>query len=90
MKILVTFDMAVVRQCQYFFGCLPIRHSYTLRRMGFLSNMSTTGNALLGLIYEMTGSADVAHLASFYDCGVSEFINKFSCIVLNQFKQEAN
>ena len=89
MKIFVTFDFNVVRQCQFFSGLLPICHYYAMRRMGFLIDISQTNNTLLCLMYELSGFSDIAHLAANYNsCTIEQFIKKYASIVPHQFRLE--
>jgi hypothetical protein len=91
MKVFKTFDQKIVEQCQYLSDLLPMRHIYTLRRMGFLSNIETSDNSLLRHIYEITNNNMniFVQFANKYNCNnVAKFVENYSAIVKYQFKLE--
>ena len=56
MKLFKTFNQAIVQQCQYYSNLLPVRHVYTLHRMGFLAKIETSNNLLLRHIYTIANN----------------------------------
>ena len=90
MKILSTFDQKIVQQCQLYSGLLPLRHYYMLRRMRFLSNILSTNNCLLRLIFQITGRSDIVKIANNYHCVSDKFKSSFEQIIRSNFKTEAS
>ena len=88
-KVLSTFNLAIIQQCQFFFGFLPVRHHYTLRRMRFLMNIPSINNSLLTLIHEMTSGSDIAALAARYGSTMFNFRETFEKVVNDQFRMES-
>jgi hypothetical protein len=91
MKIFKTFDQSIVKQCQYYFQLLPIRHIYTLQRMNFLNNLEASNNSLLCHIHTITNENHnaVGKLAVRYGYDAVRFSEKYNLAVKNQFKLES-
>ena len=67
MKIFSTFDAAVVLQCQYFTGFLPVEHIARIRKIKLLRNMSTSSNSVLHATFLKTVDHELTPIAKFYN-----------------------
>ena len=88
MKVLSTYNLAIVQQCQYFFGCLPVEHYYPLKRMQFLTTIATSDNNLLSVIHEKTSNVDYSSLATRYNIAVKDFCLNYKKMIYQQFSLE--
>ena len=89
MRLLTTFDQSIVQQCQFFMGHLPIRHTYSLQRMHFLTNIASSNNNLISLLYEIFGRSDIRIIADQYNCETVFFMNSHFKVVKRQFSNES-
>ena len=61
-KVFKTFDKHVIKQCQFYCGCLPLCYIIDKRRMLFLRNLQTVFNFCLFVLYETSVKTDFKKL----------------------------
>ena len=88
MKVFVTFDNAIVRQCQYFIGTVSLSHLYTIRKMNFLLQMKNCENTVIRTIFHETASVEIETCAKRYNCLADLFSKHYVEIVHDQFRDE--
>ena len=88
MKVFVTFDNAIVRQCQYFMGTVSLSHLYTIRKMNFLLQMKNCENTVIRTIFHETASVEIETCAKRYNCLADLFSKHYVEIVHDQFRDE--
>ena len=86
MKIFLTFDTNIVRQCQACACVLPIAHYYAIHCMTFWTKYSRP--ALLSTVYSSNKCKDISNLAKRYQCSNEKFINQFKNVLNDVFKDE--
>ena len=88
MKMFVTYDTSIIKQCQFFAGVLPIGHYYVIKCMSFWSKLALTNNNLLQVIYSMCKNKDLVPFANKYCCTTENILKHYSSIVTESFKLE--
>ena len=89
MKVYKTFDMKIVKHCQFYTGLLPIRCYYVLRKMSFINNIADSKNNLLRTLHAMSAGAEISALSSQYNnISPSTFVKTFNFDVRAHFNAE--
>jgi hypothetical protein len=89
MKIFVTYNTNIVKQCQFFAGVLPLSHLYVLKCMSFWSKLEHSNNDLLHVIFNMCKNKDIKPFAQKYCCSIKNFMKDYSTIISDSFKSES-
>ena len=61
-KIFKTYDKQVVRQCQFFCGCLPLCDIIDKRRLSFLLKMPTLPNLMLSMMFSNSAKMELTKI----------------------------
>ena len=72
MKIFSSYDNYVIKQCQFFTGCLPIHYLHDLRRTKFLLKLIENENELLRRASD-SAKNELNDILRFYDCNVINY-----------------
>src|SRR6267154_1240601 len=57
-----TFDKSVIKQCQFYCGCLPLGYVIDKRRISFLSNLQSVPNMNVALLFKIFGKCELEKL----------------------------
>ena len=88
MKIFVTYDTSIIKQCQFFAGVLPMWHFYVLKCMSFWSKLDQSNNDLLHAIYTMCKNNDILPMAQKYGYSVESILLDYFTILTDRYKAE--
>ena len=89
MKVHGTFNKAIVKQCQYYGGFLPISHLIGIKWCRFLKQLANTDNRILQDLSVMFGKNDLQEIASLYSSSDDIFKHNFLNIITDNFKAVA-
>ena len=65
-KIFSTFNREIITQCQFYSGYLSFSHSYDLRKINFLRNLSLIGCSSANLLFQWFGREELKLLEAKY------------------------
>ena len=74
MKIFSSYNLHVIKQCQYYSGYLPLRYIYEIRKLNFLFSVLNTDNCLFGP-FQTVAYFDICNILKLYNCNFSESMN---------------
>jgi hypothetical protein len=66
MRIFGTFNLNIIRQCQYFTGFLPLQHQLRLRKYNFITGLKNSKNVWLKTFYMGVKDIELTPIFTFY------------------------
>jgi len=87
-KIFSTFNADIIRQCLFYGDYLPVSHLNAIYKMNFFNKLLTVDNPLLNFIASKMNVNEIENLSRKFNCiNSTTFMNKFHCIVRDNFRQ---
>ena len=74
MKIFASYDNSVILQCQYYYGCLPVKQQTDIRRLAFLLRLQQNKDLILAP-FVTSIRAEITSILKTYKCSVNDSLN---------------
>jgi len=81
MKIFGTFNLQIVRQCQYFVGLLPAAHILNLKKISFIDSLKISPRWRMKCLHEFFSDEKLKPIAHAYGTQVSDLVSNAKVIV---------
>ena len=88
MKVFSSYNLPVIKQCQYYSGYLPFSNIYDIRKINFLHAMLHNEHYMFGIFRERIYS-DLCSILNMYNCNVADSISTVKRKVWISFENDA-
>ena len=91
-KLFSTFDNGIIEQCQYYTGCLPLKHTMDLKCLRFLKSLSRSPMNCkpAGMLFKWLGNYQYNLIAHYYNILPSDGHSAMHKKVWSKFQSELN
>jgi hypothetical protein len=91
-KLFSTFDNGIIEQCQYYTGCLPLKHTMDLKCLRFLKSLSRSPMNCkpAGMLFKWLGNYEYNLIAHYYNILPSDGHSAMHKKVWSKFQSELN
>ena len=83
MKLFSTFNLEIVRQCQYFVGLLPAAHILNLKKIAFIDSFKISPHWRIKFLHGLFSVEELKPIAHAYGTQVNDFVLNAKVIVNN-------